>query len=469
MTTPTTVFEFVMADPVKNPKPGKSLQIRRHCMQGRNTREGSRRMQQGQRKRPIKDEENALGVQRALRPNKSLVSEMPPPESLICDLALLRFAGPGIDSKARAPLFKAFAYSFANQALSPLDRCVEFDCLDSDSFELFLSDNAFLHSVMCASFAINDILNSQWNGKPGPQTLFHLRNALSLLQEKLRDRNVHQDESVLQVVLNLALLSGAFGEWPAAGTHFKGLHKLVQMRGHLEFLKGRPKLHFKLDRIDLARTLTTGRRPLFLDPAVSWAPIIPAPYSTLPVELYQPSPNWHPRLVNIFRDFQYLCVEINSDAMRHLPHNATYLQSVLTSLQSRLLHLGDLPVDPPMEKLVRLTMLCLLTTTSKTAGRKLPYDWVIKQVRDAYTKAARQLLQEDICLRVWLVMTVAFTVANPQKEWVREEWEKIDLGLDRNWASVKNHLMHVTWIESIHDRPGELVFKQLEESSFLKN
>ncbi|PVH71671.1 hypothetical protein DL98DRAFT_434740 [Cadophora sp. DSE1049] len=408
MATPSTAYEFVMSDPVKNLKPGKSLQIRRHCMQGRNTREGSRRMQQGKRRRSVEDREEVLELQRALRPIKLFVSGMPPSESLIGDLALLRFAGPGIDSKARNFLFKAFAYSFANQALSPLDRCVEFDCLDSDSFELFLSDNAFLHSVMCASFAINDILNSQWNGKPGPQTLFHLRNALSLLQVKLRDKNVHQDESVLQVVLNLALLAGAFGEWPAAGTHFKGLHKLVQMRGHLEFLKGRPKLHFKLDRIDLARTLTTGRRPLFLDPAVSWDPIIPSPYLTLPAELYQPSPDWHPRLVNIFQDFQYLYW-------------------------------------------------------------KLPYDWVIRQLGDAYTKAAQQLLQEDICLRVWLLMTVSFAVASPQKDWIREEWGKIYLELDHDWAGVKNQLMRVMWIESIHDGPGEIVFKQLEELKILTN
>jgi len=132
--------------------------------------------------------------------------------------------------------------------MSPLDRFVDFDCLDPSSFESFLSDEAFLHSMMCASFAINDFQTTKWNGRPGPKTLFHLRNVLSLLREKLRDENVHQDDSVLQVVLNLALLAGAFGEWPAAGTHFKGLHKIIKLRGHLEFLRDKPKLHFKLDR-----------------------------------------------------------------------------------------------------------------------------------------------------------------------------------------------------------------------------
>jgi len=248
MATPATTFEFVVSDPLTNLKPGKSLQIRRHCMQGRNRREGSRRNEQVKRHN-IK----GRGEKVSLAPVSDVIKPIASfgalsPESLMGDLALISFAGPGIDPSTRTILFRAFAYSFANQAMSPLDRFVDFDCLDPSSFESFLSDEAFLHSMMCASFAINDFQTTKWNGRPGPKTLFHLRNVLSLLREKLRDENVHQDDSVLQVVLNLALLAGAFGEWPAAGTHFKGLHKIIKLRGHLEFLRDKPKLHFKLDR-----------------------------------------------------------------------------------------------------------------------------------------------------------------------------------------------------------------------------
>jgi hypothetical protein len=239
-----TNFEFVSIDPVSNPKPGRSLQIRRRCMLGQNKRQGSRREQQEAKKIAKARKESAI----LLRARTSLAPGYPPPGTLVSDLALVHFAGPGIDIEAKGILFKAFAYNFANQALSPLDRCVDFDCLESASFEWAFSDTAFLHSVLCTSYAINDFMSPGWDGNPGRKTLFHMRETLSLLQAKMSDEHAHLNEIVLLVVMNLALLSAMYGDWKAAAAHYKGLHKIVQLRGNLEFLKARPKLHFKLDR-----------------------------------------------------------------------------------------------------------------------------------------------------------------------------------------------------------------------------
>jgi hypothetical protein len=244
MATQASTFEFVAIDPVSNPKPGKSLQIRRRCMLGQNKREGSRRAQQEARKSAKAKDENAV-VPKTREP---VAARIPPPGTLVSDLALIHFAGPGIDIEAKSILFKAFAYNFANQALSPLDRCVDFDCLESASFEWAFTDTAFLHSVLCTSYAISDFMSPQWDGNPGRKTLFHMRETLSLLQAKMNNEHAYLDETVLLVVINLALLSAMYGDWRAAATHYKGLHKIVQLRGHLEFLRARPKLHFKLDR-----------------------------------------------------------------------------------------------------------------------------------------------------------------------------------------------------------------------------
>jgi hypothetical protein len=243
MAAPQATFEFVAVDPTTKLKPGKSLQIRSRCMQGKNKREGT-----GGRQRCKKP--NAKDADAALVSQARLKSQLPPPNTLISDLALVRFAtgDVGISAEDQGLLFKAFAYNFANQSLSPLDRCVDFDCLESASFEWAFQDTAFLHSVLCTSYAINDFLSPQWNGSPGRKTLLHLRETLALLQAKMGKENAHHDESVLLVVMNLGLLSAMYGDWPAAGAHYKGLQKIVQLRGNLEFLRSRPKLHFKLDR-----------------------------------------------------------------------------------------------------------------------------------------------------------------------------------------------------------------------------
>jgi len=244
MTAPQATFEFVAVDPTTKLKPGKSLQVRSRCMQGKNKRQWTTGRQRS--KKTNTKETNAASVSS----QKPTAARLPLPNTLISDLAFIHFAtgDAGINAEDRGLLFKAFAYNFANQSLSPLDRCVDFDCLESASFEWAFQDTAYLHSVLCTSYAINDFLSPGWDGSPGRKTLFHLRETLALLQAKMDNENIHHDESLLLVVMNLALLSAMYGDWLAAGAHFKGLHKIVQLRGNLEFLKARPKLHFKLDR-----------------------------------------------------------------------------------------------------------------------------------------------------------------------------------------------------------------------------
>lgn len=123
------------------------------------------------------------------------------------------------------------------------------------------------------------------------------------------------------------------------------------------------------------------------------------------------------------------------------------------------MHLNDL-LEDPIQELVRLTTLAFLTTTFKVPGRRIPYGWVVKQLGDTYAKVAGSPFEEDKSLHLWVLMTAAFTVTGAQEDWVREAWRKVDSGL--GWAAVKNHLMRVMWIEMIHDKPGEMVFHELE-------
>jgi len=197
-----------------------------------------------------------------------------------------------------------------------------------------------------------------------------------------------------------------------------------------------------------------------LHPSVSWQPIIAAPYSPLPQGLYQPPSDWDYRIANVFQDFQYLSLRINRNALKRARHDPACFQAVLTSLQSRLAHLADI-VKTPTEELVRLTMMALLTTTFKTPGRKLPYDWIIKRLGDVYTEAGSGPLQYDHILRLWVLITVAFTITGMQPAWLQDAWRETGLGL--SWQVVKSHLMRVMWIELIHDKPGEEVFHQLED------
>lgn len=123
-------------------------------------------------------------------------------------------------------------------------------------------------------------------------------------------------------------------------------------------------------------------------------------------------------------------------------------------------------LENPIEELIRLTMLCLLTSTWKTPGRKLPFRRVNEQLRDTYREIADELTKLDQSLRMWVIVTAAFTVTPAKEDWVREAWFKIDSSMP--WADIKAHLMRVMWIETVHDIPGEAAVRKLKEMKLLQ-
>lgn len=243
MSTATTSFEFVITDPASNLKPGRSLQIRSRCMRGKNKRDGSRRAIQ-EKKRLEKERMKRLQEEH----NEVVLSEALQSDYLMSSLSIVDLSGKGIDGEARTLLSRAFYYNVMDTGRTPLDRCVDLDCLESTSFSWLFTDSAFLHSVLSSSFANNDFRNPGWNGRLSQKTIFHVQETLSLLQIKMQDPLAYQDDTALQAILNLTLMAAVDGDWIAASAHLGGMKKIVHLRGNESFLVTRPLLHFKLDR-----------------------------------------------------------------------------------------------------------------------------------------------------------------------------------------------------------------------------
>jgi hypothetical protein len=263
-------LEFISSDPASCLKPGKSLQIRSHCMQGKNSHPDSRRAVRN-RKRQVQGEAKERG---AARPGLQL--SVQPEPSTVClrstdgnkqvieraytaqttsllslrpdDLALVSFADISIELEAKQILLHAFADSVCDQRMTPLERCLDLNCIEAQSFKHLFTDRAFLQSVLCTEYALRDHRRPGGLSAPGCKTALHLHAAVSLLQDKITSPDNLTDESIIYVVINLALAAMTFGDWPAAAAHLKGLHRITQLRGGLDFLASRPSLCFKLDR-----------------------------------------------------------------------------------------------------------------------------------------------------------------------------------------------------------------------------
>lgn len=201
-------------------------------MLGKNKREGSRRSKRERRK-------ETAGSKVPI----NQVVQLPSPPLLGLQLTQTPEL---LDSVAHELLYRAFAYNITNYATSALDGCVDFDCLDSPSFHGLVNDLVALHSILAASSAVTDLIRHENN--PGPDTGFYLGKTVSILSKTLDRNDAYQEESVLYAVTTLALVAAVFGDWEAAAAHLTGLQRIVQLRGGLEFLSTRTKLHFKLDR-----------------------------------------------------------------------------------------------------------------------------------------------------------------------------------------------------------------------------
>ncbi|KAH7093436.1 hypothetical protein FB567DRAFT_544790 [Paraphoma chrysanthemicola] len=448
----TTRFEFVAQDPSAKLKPGKDTLIRSHCMQGKNKRPNSRRSQKEQHKK----KNGNIIVSQTVKPQGPLTIPKSPDE-----FTLARFAWPNIDTESRQLLFKAFAFNVPNPSLTPLDRCVDFDTFEKVTFEWVFSDAAFLHCVLYATHAVDDFLTPGWNGQPGEKTVFHLRQTLRLLNKKIAGSDIHKDEAALNIVVQLGFLAACFGDWCAAIAHFSGLHKIIELRGGQSFLRTRPKLHFKIDRLDLAYSLSSGKQPMFRHATEQWRPTLPI--APVAADALQPPIYWDSGLQSVFLDFQKMAVTVNRYMQSHTQYNAKCFQDVLSSLQSRLLHLEG-GLEDPSQELIRLSLLAFLATTFKTPGRKIPYGWIANRISEKYTTANISSSKLTDSLRIWILLITAISVTDVEQPWLQVAWQELSLALD--WESVKSELMSVMWIECIHDGPGAVAYHRLADLNY---
>lgn len=251
-----TQFEFILSDPLSNPKPGKkSSQIRSHCMQGKNKREGSRRSKR-EAKLLAQTKAEAEKDQQLLQPSKHQTQDLVIPPSTL--LQTTQFADPSLPLESKTLILTHFARNITNQTLSPFSSCVDFTAIDNHNqlqtqtkpFQWLLTDPAYLSSILTTTHAVSDFKMPGWVENPtaGIKTVIHLQKTLSLLRARMEDPHAWREEPLLYCVFNLAIMAAGFGEWKAAIAHLGGLQRIVLLNGDGVFLSKNPKLHFMLER-----------------------------------------------------------------------------------------------------------------------------------------------------------------------------------------------------------------------------
>jgi hypothetical protein len=343
------------------------------------------------------------------------------------------------------------------KAMYPIEICIDFH-VQWDRFVPWLSqDITFVYAVLATNSAYEDL---EMQRPPSKMTFDHTRRALASLNQRLAVPDAYSSDTVIWVIMSLLIISCFTKDEETAQTHFSGLQEIVRLRGGFDAIE--PKLQFKIDRIDLSWSLTTGTGSQFRTGQVQWSPIFRGLFPSTDVERDYISINGlvDINLADIYRDLQHLVSSINKHMELHATLEGTIFQCAMGSIQSRLCQVELMPKGSLGEGL-RVGMLAFLTTMFQIPGRSFYYELLVQQLQATIqAMKTRGAAEEEVYL--WLVVIAAVMVPSQGALWPSIAFAGLaDPRLA--WPDVRPRLKKVMWINCIHDDLGILALVKLSQ------
>lgn len=127
----------------------------------------------------------------------------------------------------------------------PVARCCNINVANTSFFQWLLEDPAYLHVTLYTVSIFFDILAGRI---PARATSYHLYRTVKALKGRVGNTKEALTDATAAVVMSLAIVAEGFGDVPAATTHFRGLRRIVEMRGGIDAFKHDSELYSKCCR-----------------------------------------------------------------------------------------------------------------------------------------------------------------------------------------------------------------------------
>ncbi|VUC29345.1 unnamed protein product [Clonostachys rosea] len=442
-------FAFVSVD--NRGKAKDTLQVRSHCMRGKNRREDSRRSRRALRQREAEiaaqTASNQLPTEELGLSSKNVWERQMIPYQPILDYKLLP------DSLNHGSVELLYQYGRLKEAIYPIDNCVEFEIIQDDYIGWFATESAFVQSILFMGSALQDLAMQRSLTRT---TLFHLRKTLSLLNDALSNRKEHLNDALLYTVFNLSLIATIIGEDEAFNIHLSGIRKLMQLRNQHTRQGINSRLGFKISRLELSAYTSTGTLPPLPIGPLCWESCYrnttSCPDETLSIRagIVDNIP-----LRTIFCDLRHLVDRINQKyaSSKHL--TGVEFQGSISSIQSRLLRLTIDPEDKESE-CVRLGMLAFLSTTLFVPGKRLASVYLSTQLKQLCGEITVWGTSSRFMV-LWLLIVGSISVFAPDEPWILAKWAEA-ADVDLVWEELELHLRDILWIDCIHEEPARKAF-----------
>lgn len=497
-----TRFAFVAMDDLGRPKSNDRSFVRSHVMRGKNQRENSRRsIRKNQKARKLAAAETAQ--QLAPKPTTTHHSPVVTVAKVTRDkwfqkafkteyhqVSLLYLSPPNVtvegptgaaknhkellssskshvraaSSSSKLTMGPVYTYENVLSSIYPIDKFIDFQPFDADAHyaEWLVIDDAAWHLVQLTIITVREFA---LNIPPSKLSMALLRRTTELLNERLNETAAPMVNSTIYIILTLAFLAGMFDDQHAISIHMAGLRQVIRLRGDIERLRLNPKLHFKVERVDLTASLCTGRAPSFSTKPESWDPILEElPRDAVEVhdsaflELQAQNLIEDERLMAVVKDFRSLTCSINEASRSKQPLDGDVFQNSVSSIQARLLHLQD-SLGNTLGEGLRLGMLALLTTMFRVPSQKVPFKNFERRLRNVcHAIEPSTWVMREVLL--WFLMVGSMTVLDVEESWVREKW-RVVADSSFSWDDIRRRLRGTMWIDCINEDLGRRTFLQL--------
>ncbi|KAL3462482.1 hypothetical protein BJX64DRAFT_259228 [Aspergillus heterothallicus] len=396
---------------------------------------------------------------------------------------------------------------FLYESTDPIRRFVDCDIYQSKWGLWVFSEPAFLQSCIFMSMAKEDIIHER---PISPKTLHNLQKTIALVKKSLAspDSRISVGDASVAVVAVLALVSCAIGDRDSAKAHIKGLEQMMRVRrrlhtpanlvqigavhGPTRSPDGPVRTSFSAAwgplpsdlcaretieacfLVDLIYAVCTGaQNGLLTAYAAAYIPHIctlgvPA-RSGVCVDPTVFAPAADPRVLSIFREFQFYAVTMNSVGGAQPRRSQYEYLKVHGSLQSQLFALqGQFKIDDKRDggvsECLRLALLTVLVTLFRFPGVKPGYGYLTSRFRECCQRMKVGNHMPSRNLMRWLLITGAntvFDVSSMDEQWMWERWRDDVDPLD--WKGTKARLKEIMWMDALPDSIGLHAYRLLNK------
>ncbi|OAA59641.1 hypothetical protein SPI_05839 [Niveomyces insectorum RCEF 264] len=353
------------------------------------------------------------------------------------------------------------------EKLYPPRLGIELDMFRTVWLRTMLADEAALHCGLALMEACNDFFCGSGNAAHSPEGLWHLSRALALVNERLSGDAALSDATIALVVL-LILHEQVSRKEAVADIHFRGLIKMVELRGGMDQLEANDKaLVLKICKLDISSAWQSGRLLHFFrhGMAAVQANIVAmgfGPYWRTTAGVFSPPAGLRPELAEILHDAAHVAGFLNTaPGVGHRLSTDMY-QEMVISLASRLLRLdtrcdpddddddddddallasaGSSVSDTDATCHIGLTLFAMTLFLQLDRHRLLSYPRIVRRLRrgdneddDENSNSNGSKKRRD---EAWLTTEIRNTTQQ--------------LGMADDWIQVHNAIRVLPWVDALH-------------------